>query len=696
MRSSRSPRRSSPRSSTPAKIDPLAGSILPGEVVADWLRRNKIPLSAIEKRTPIWPVPGPDGTEKLVALTIQEVERLLSLDPDFPGAIVAWAKLNFQERDAVRDDSGAIWREAGSPWELFPIQAELANLKGSIVVQAASEIGKTRDIVLGTLWEVDLGGANDLIAADSDITLDGIAQELDFQISKNGRIGGGLLESRVKPLRRWEFRNGSRVEMRLCGFDGRQFRGGHFGPTIRVDEAAKWKNPAQFDELWRAGSPGTSFRVYSTPDGDYSSPFFDLCDRAEPINREKATTTSKAAASSSSPKFRKFVVTKKDLPPPFWTEERAAKLRELYGGERSPGWAGNVLGEWGEPSYSCFPITMLAPCLKYLPSYRLVVAEIDRTAGRVAFRAARLSPEAEALDGERREDLLADERGAFFEPRALADRIAEFFPSLAELVDPVLYCGADLGSATDPSELVFARVVGGKWSTLFRLHLLRSSWQEQAEIVARLDHASGHRVRYGFDAGSAGSALISFLTESEAFRACPICRTPVFFSERLRGFGFGEKVDETDFEGNPILNQDRLDGRGNATAFRLSNKEFSTRVLERKMQARELELGHDAGAGDQKLAASQLLLNHTSSGLTSKGERRFRAEDDHLPDALRQLALRIVADRRVTGPVFVTPDPALIVTTGASGTRTFRAGRSEIFEDVGAGVGIGAGFGRDW
>jgi hypothetical protein len=675
----------------PPKVDPLAGSLLPPEVVSAWLRANRIPLSAIEDGRPVWP--GADG--KLHALTIPDVERLLSLDPDFPGAVVHWARLNFAERDQVREDSGEVWRAAGAPWELFPVQAEMAALRGNLIFQCGAEIGKTRDIVLGTLWEIDLGGANDLIAADSDITLDGIAQELDFQISRNARIGGGLLESRVKPLRRWEFANGSRLEMRLCGHDGRQFRGGHFGPTIRVDEGAKWKNPQQFTELWRAGSPGTSFRVYSTPDGDYSSPFFELCDRAEPINREKGSKP--ASATKTGPKFRKFVVTKKDLPAPFWTEERAAKFREMYGGEKSPGWASNVLGEWGEPSYSVFPITMLEPCLKYLPRYRVVAAEIDRTAGRVSFRAARLSPEAETLEGERREDLLADDRASFFEPRALANRIAEFFPSLADLTDPVLYCGADLGSATDPSEFLFARVVGGSWSTLFRLHLVRSSWQEQAEIVARLDHASGHRVRYGFDAGSAGSALISFLTESEAFRACPVCRAPVFFSERLRGFGFGEKVDETDEDGNPVLNQDRLDAGGNAAAFRLSNKEFSTRVLERKMQARELELGHDAGAGDQRLAVSQLLLNHTSSGLTSKGERRFRAEDDHFPDALRQLALRIVADRRATGPAFVAPDPALLVRTGEqSESRVFSSGRSELFEDVGASESFVRGIRSDW
>src|SRR5438132_5921012 len=154
--------------------------------------------------------------------------------------------------------------------------------------------------------------------------------------------------------------------MRLCGFDGKQFRGAHVSLSVRADEAAKWKYWQQWNELWRSGKPGTQFRVYSTPDGDYSSPFYELCARAIPIDGRRTGKDIKTSllASSDQPKFRKINIRKQDLPAPFWTEARAAKYREQYGGERSIGWLTNVEGQWGSPSYSVFPMPTLKPNLR--------------------------------------------------------------------------------------------------------------------------------------------------------------------------------------------------------------------------------------------------------------------------------------------------------------------------------------------
>ena len=258
---------------TPGPATSPFESRLPASYIEKFMRRNGISTLQLEKGLPCWPT-----AEGPVALTVEDMERMISA-----GDPVAWAWLNLTERDSVRDEAtGEIYVEAGAPWSLFPVQARMARLKGNLIIECGAEVGKTRDIILGTLWECDtyLGGASDLIAADSDITIEEIWAEIEFQLSANPRIGGGVVDESIKPFRQKVFANGSRFQMRLCGHDGKQFRGGHFSPGIRADEVAKWKNVQQFNELWRAGKPGCHFRLYSTPDGDYSSPFFRLCDQA--------------------------------------------------------------------------------------------------------------------------------------------------------------------------------------------------------------------------------------------------------------------------------------------------------------------------------------------------------------------------------------------------------------------------------
>jgi hypothetical protein len=620
-----------------------------------WLVENDIKLDAIERGDKVWPTA--DGR---VALTIKDIERFVSIkDP------VAWAWLNLIERDpTINDETGEIIKPAGVPWSLFAVQATMARMDGNVIFECAAEVGKTRDLVLGTLHEVDtLPGASNLIAADSDITLEEIAGEIDFQLDANRLIGGGLLEPPTKkPYREWKFKNGSRFQMRLCGYDGKQFRGGHFAPSIRADEAAKWKNLPQWSELWRAAKPGGRFRIYSTPDGDYSSPFYALCHRALRVGGDTGPVVSKA--SKDEPKFRKLNITKMDLPPPFWTESRAAKYREQYGGENSVGWQTNVLGCWGSPSYSVFPMPTLKPNLKggiSLPHYRIVVALIDRERARVQIRAARLTPDADSADGgARREELLLREERPLLSGKDLGVALSAFFPPLADWIDPALFCGGDLGSSQDPTELVFVRRVGLVWSDVFRLHLANGDWPLQAEVIMALDCASGHRVRYGFDSGSAGLQLVQVLTQTEPYRTCFACRGTVYFAERLRGFGFGDYCDEIDVEtGATIPNLDKVNAAGEPLPFRISNKEFSTRILERKAQAGQLWIANDAGAEDQRLSGPQLLVNHTYDGVTAKGQRRFKEDDDHHVDARRQAALAIAA--LVRGEPFVQPDPAMVL-----------------------------------
>lgn len=680
---------------TPTKAQ-LAELRIAREYLDVWFQKHRNTWGQIRMSKAIWKT-----AEGRVPLTLAEIEDLIAAEDP-----VVWAWLNLVEKQTVTIDGEVVVRR-GDPWALFPIQGELARCPGDLIVECGAEVGKTRDIVLRTLWRADtVPGCSSMIGGDSDQTLIPLWEELEYQLEQNPLIAGGLVEEKchIKPNRKKVFRNGSEIELRLAGHDGKNFRGGHFSDGLYADEAVKWKNPQQWSEFWRSGLPGSFARIYSTPDGDYSSPFYAMASRAVPVNGPRALLKAQADAAaviagegaSGLRRFRKFQISKRQLPAPFWSDKRAAVYREQFGGEDSIGWITNVDGAWGSPSYSVFPMTVLNPCLKYLEHYRVVVALVDRDRKEVMLAAAKLNPTLDTEEGAATpETILFRETVPLAEGRdgrlELARQIAAFFPDIRGWVSPKLVCGGDLGSAQDPTELLFSQVAGPKWTDLFRLHLRRADWLEQAEIVVALDHASGHRARYSFDNGSAGSALIQGLTGSELYRSCPECESGngLYLAERLVGRGFGESIDAFDPEtGDPILNPDDKDASGNMRPLRLSNKEFSTRILERKLPKREIEIARDAGAGDVRLAAAQLMVNHTASGRNRRGERNFRGDDDHHVDARRQMALAIVSELRGDG--FVQPDPEEMAVSGVQ--RTSFMGGGSVISELGLVSRLGADF----
>jgi len=630
---------------------------LPADAIGSWIQMN--------------------GIRKAEVLSHHEIEEKIAVkDPVF------WAHLNLTLRENFRDDTtGEVLIPRGTPWTLWPVQAKMARLAGNIVIESASEVGKTCDLVLQVLHRADTQEniTSILVAGDSDKTLFKAMKEIEYQLDQNQSIGGGVVSSRVKPYREIILKNGTEIDGIMCGFEGQQFRGGHYD-LVLADEVAKWKNPAQWNEFWRAGKPGSEFRIYSTPDGDYSSPFYALCQRAVPIDKQGSSRRRLARGDPDEPKFRKMNISRRDLP--HWSEGRAAKYREQFGPESSVGWLTNVEGKWGAPSYSVFPMHTLRSNLATaaeLPFYRMVAVTIDHDRGEYSLSAAELSPELGSADGIRSENLLSRGSRTYRGGDLMANEIATFFPSaeVAGWTTPVLICGADLGSAQDPTEILFVRQIGDIWSDVFRLHLkFGDPEKDHAAIFDALDHASGHQAKYSLDSGSFGNMLVSKLTAWN--RVCPVCEAPLNFGERLSGRGFGNYTDVVDIKtGEPVLDPDKKGANGESGIRRASNKEFSTQILERKAQAGELRIAWDGGAGDPSLSGPQLLINHTARGKNSKGERNFKGEDDHHVDARRQIALAIVADLAEQSGHLPSPAPDNVVSIGEG-----RAARRILWDGV--------------
>lgn len=652
-------------------------SIFPPEWVVAWLESKGIGWDWVEAGRAVWP-PGRDAH---IVLEMDDIEALMMKDDP-----MLWAFGNLKEREGVQDpeDADKWFIEPGDPWKLFPIQADLARVKGNVIVECGSEVGKTRDIVLGSLMEADYstGGDLSLVAGNMETTLEEIWTEIEYQVEMNPKIGGGFKKKpKLKPYREMVFKRGFALQMRICGHDGRQFRGAHVSRTIRADEAALWKNPRQWSELWRAAMPGVSKRIYSTPDGDGGSPFFSMCARAVPVG----TVLPKERAGED-PRFQKINIRKDQLPYPFWSEERAAAYREEYGGEQSLGWYTNVLGQWGSPQSSVFPMYLLEPLLTYLPNYRAVFANVDHETRNFTLISERLMPGNEA-------QVIEHTKKPLLGYAQIAEDIAAVFPSPTDLIAPMIICGLDPGSAQDPCEFIFVRVVEKKWSDYFRLHLQGATWPEIAKVIIALDHVSLHRVLWSVDSGSGGNPLIQELSENVENASCPYCNKPIEWTERLEGHGFGEGTDEIDIDtGEPILNPDKKDKHDNMMPYRLSNKEFGTRILERKMHKKQMEIAHDGGGGVQKLACAQLMTSHTALRTTQKGERVFKGTDDHLIDARRQVALRVAA--HFWRNRLLNPTTDLVKTLGG------RRSAYDIFEGGGVGrvrggvsEGLGSAFG---
>lgn len=597
-------------------------------------------------------------------LTASKIEEYVSA-----GDPVIWAFLNLVSPMNI---PGLC--KAGDPLKLLPIQAQLARLEGNVIAECAAEVGKTQDIGVRLLHRIDTAPKGDtcLIVTNTEKALKSIWRYIRDEVKANPLIGGGVerIDKREMSI---EFKNGNRFETRITGADGESLRGAHITGIIFADEVVKYTNLQIWNELWRCAMPGAVFRVYTTPDGNYSCPYYALSLRATQINEKnfeafEAVDAVEAPDEFTEIKFKKIWISKRHLGPPLFTEKRLAGWRQKYNGEHTVGFLNNVDGLWGTPSSSVFPMYVLEPTLAWLPDYRIVCASIDREKGAVKFDAAELSEEKKAEIG------LAHTNEPFditTKAANLARLVASFFPpAVASWVKPRLYCGADLGAEQDPSEYIWIHARGEKWIDVFRLHLEYASYPEQCQIVIALDHASGHITKYAFDAGNAGNSVAMDLQQLEEYRYCPICRlggkqVALHFEERIVPFNFGSSTDEIDFKtGRPILDSDNRNAAGEMQPFRLSNLEFSTRVLERKLAACEMALARDAGAGNPQLGGAQLMTNHTSSGEKSKkGERRFRGKDDHLVAARRLLALILVSELR--GERFISPELGVSVATSA-------------------------------
>lgn len=508
--------------------------------------------------------------------------------------------------------------DADKPWTFFGYQKESIRYKGNTLHECGAEVGKTREIIAFSLWKaftVERGSG--LITAPMFTHLIEIIDAILEQLSYQKEMEKALILHRKYPHHHMKFESGFTIDFRPTGYDGEALRGVHVKTFAMMDESAKAKNPDIFKEFWRATKPGCVHKLYSTPDGDRSSTFYKLCQKAEGKQKQAEDQAGKLARNLE---FRKFHWSKTLMPPPFWTPERRRSYIDLYGGVDSPGYQQNVMGNWGDPENSLFPWHQFQRVLKDIPEYRCLKILIDEATSEVSIfgtKYAILNSQGEnGRENKPQEVLLCDRRittGEF----DIRTEIKTFFSH----IPGIKYGGADLGQSQDPTEIYVKLILGKTHRLIARLQLKHVTYDQQAEAIDALDEVfndENGKMEWGLDAGNAGSAVVSVLKGQELYRKRN-------YIDRLTGHQFGsmhEVIDE---------NKDVVIDKFTEKIAKLNAKELSSFILVKKMQRQELEYPCDP----------DIMLyypNHTYR----KGTHHFifKDVDDHIIDADRVLTLQ--------------------------------------------------------
>jgi len=505
------------------------------------------------------------------------------------------------------------------PFNFFDYQLESLRFRGNTIHQCGAEVGKSREILAKSMYYAytTMGGSG-LIGAPLQVHLDEIVEMWEDQWSWNPKIlaGRNVRKHQKKPHHKIILSNGFKLDFRPSGHDGAAYRGVHAATFAFKDEAAKDKNEKTWSEFWRAMKPGCVAGIYSVPDGDRSCEYYRLCQRAEGKGDEADGTTGVAANLT----FRKFKWPKTLMPPPFWTPERRRHFFDVYGGEDSPGYQHNVLGEHGDPESSVFPTHQLNACVKEIPEYRCLKISVDQKHDEVSIYGFKYGVTA-GDDGPVPQEtvLLDDIRSArgFFEQDEDGDSdfkrmIRGFFVATPGL----LFGGADLGFSSDPTEIRVKLILGRQERLVARLRLQSVTYDQQCQAIDALDDLyDGGRLemRWGTDFGNAGSAVAHDLQGLAIYRHKA-------YDQRLYGYMFGATADNVDEDGEEII--DAKTGK----PARITLKELATDLMVKKMQRRELEYPPDP----------DILIeypNHTVR--QGQGRRIYKGEDDHQIDADR-------------------------------------------------------------
>jgi hypothetical protein len=550
---------------------------------------------------------------------------------EFPGQVTSLTQL--QMGIICRDP--LLWatmflREPEDPdhrdsYNFFDYQKESLCYPGSTVHKCGAEVGKTREIVAWCMYKMfTTPNGSGLIGAPQQTHLEEIIEAMVDQFQWNRDLEPDLKRHKKHPHHAFYLSNGFKLDFRPSGHDGEAYRGVHVRTFAIKDEAAKDKNKKQWSEFWRAIKPSAVAKIYSVPDGDRSCEFFKLGQRAagEDAGAEVHGILKNLV-------FKLFKWGKPMMPEPFWSKARKKFFVDQYGGEGSPEYQHNVLGEDGDPENTVFPWHQLKRCIKDIPEYRALKILVDPVQQEVIATGYACRFDMSAGDVVPQTIDLMDSvypMGTFFDPDESGDSeftrlIKSFFIS----VYGAKRGGADLGYSGDPTEIIVKNIIGKKERMVARLQLRHVTYDQQCQALNALDDVYGPKesMFWGTDFGNAGSAVAHDLQGLKIYQHKD-------FDDRLKGLMFEASTENVDEDGNEVI--DAKTGK----PAKITLKELATDIIVKKMQKLELEYPPDP----------DIVLFYTNHTVRyGQRHRIFKKEDDHLIDADRtQILAKLLAE----------------------------------------------------
>ncbi len=502
----------------------------------------------------------------------------------------------------------------GGLWKLFDYQKASLRWQGDVLNKSGAGVGKTRELVILTLWGLIAREGGILIVGNADGTLEEIWDVIEFQRRKSPFIGQELPAAGIKlnPYRSIAARNGNKLRCRPTGFRGEPLRSLHINQLILGDEAAMWKNGRIYNELFRAAEHGCRVRLYSVPDGDRTCRFSKIAKQAVPFDQ----LTDRPAAGERCWALVQWE--KPMMPPPHWGPERQDEFERRYGGSHTSGYQQNVHGRDGDPVEAVFPWSVIERRLQPLPDYRVIRLVSNTEEGILQVARERLNP-LEGLSDSRQEALAQPHIIEFTDevPLAqfdLAGQLRTYIRGLIPQTEGHLVAGVDYGSRVDPCEVLIFKILGRRLKPVLRIQMRSFGYHWQREVTMALHEVLPIDHGWGLDATGVGSAA------EDEFRAA--LRDP----EAVSGFVWNRKVESQSPETgetkeDPATHQPR----------RVTLLEQAISLLEHALQHGHLDFPADTDWLDQ-------FPSYTAT--VSGADRRFKSKDDHLVSAAAAAILR--------------------------------------------------------
>ena len=556
------------------------------------------------------------GTERLPFKRLPELMHYVRLaDP-----------VNFMETSLCEQD------EPGHPpWRLFPYQTHSARYRGDLLHQAGAEVGKSREIVGLSIWRLITQPGDQLIAAALAGQMEALYTEILWHLTFNPWLEAQIDWKRTKwkPYPIIQNRFGRKIHFRPVGSDGAQLRSLHVRGAAYLDEAASVsgkKADTAYDNFFARCKPGCERRIYAVPDGSRATPYYRLCAKVPEVD----------CFNLPAPKRGRWIKVrwpKTLMPEPWWDEEREREAIEQYGGVESSGYQQNVLGNHGNPSDTVFPWSDLKAILAYLPEYRCLKLLKDADAGTVRVEGYSLNPHyviRAAAGDEGTEGALSPTVPLVREVLGLApfggldqaQRIQawrQLFKRLLPIPSGHLAIGVDLGSVSDPTEILIARVRDGETQWISRIQLRAFDYSAQADMIYALEDLL--RPSHGWGLDTTGGPPVEELI-----------RRPARLSDRrvrvdYQGMVLNSTTVRRDAEGAPLIDPKTGD------ELKINLKELGVQRLELGVQRRKIEAPFDP----------DLMIEFPDfrAEILPTGRRKFSKTGDHLVAAAICLHLRL-------------------------------------------------------